>query len=67
MGTLQLDMGRAEGAVLGIGDMDDARFARGINMLVTTKNLPYHPTVGELFDRGFLPPLNERVRSLAFK
>ena len=61
MGTLQLEMGCAEGGVLGVGDVDDARFARGIDLLVTTKNLPYHPTVRELFDRSFLPPLNERV------
>ena len=46
MGTLQLDMGRAEGAVLGIGDMEDARFARGIDLLVTTKNLPHTPRLG---------------------
>ncbi len=64
MGTLQLEMSRAEGGVLGIGDLDDARFARGIDLLVTTKNLPHHPTAGELFNRSFLPPLNERVRSL---
>ena len=64
MGTLQLEMGRAEGGVLGIGDLDDARFARGIDLLVTTKNLPHHPAAGELFDRQFLPPLSERVRSL---
>ena len=64
MGTLQLEMGRAEGGVLGIGNLDDARFARGIDLLVTTKNLPHHPKAGDLFDRSFLPPLGERVRSL---
>ena len=64
MGTLQLEMSRAEGGVLGIGDLEDARFARGIDLLVTTKNLPHHPKAGELFDRSFLPPLSERVRSL---
>ncbi len=64
MGTLQLEMGRAEGGVLGIGDVDDARFAQGIELLVTTKNLPHHPKAGELFDRRFLPPLADRVRNL---
>jgi NitT/TauT family transport system substrate-binding protein len=64
IGTLQLEMSRAEGGVLGIGDLDDARFARGVDLLVTTKNLPHHPKVSELFDRSFLPPLSERVRSL---
>ena len=67
MGTLQLERGCAEGGVLGVGDVDDVRFARGIDLLVTTKNLSYHPTVRGLFDRSFLPPLNERVRSLALK
>ncbi len=64
MGTLQLEMSRAEGGRLGIGDLDDARFARGIDLLVGTKNLPVHPKAGELFDRSFLPPLSERVRHL---
>ena len=64
LGTLQLEMGRAEGGVLGIGDLDDARFARGMDLLVTTKNLPRHPQASDLFDRQFLPPLAERVRSL---
>lgn len=64
MGTLHLEMGRAEGGVLGIGDLDDARFARGIDLLVATKNLPQHPSANQLFDRRFLPPLHERVRSL---
>ena len=64
MGKLQLEMSRAEGGVLGIGDLDDARFARGIDLLVSTKNLPHHPKAGELFDRQFLPPLGELVRSL---
>ncbi len=64
MGTLNLEMGRAEGGVLGIGDLDDARFARGIDLLVATKNLPQHPSASQLFDRRFLPPLHERVRSL---
>ena len=64
LGTLQLEMSRAEGGVLGIGDLDDARLARGIDLLVTTKNLPHHPQASELFDRRFLPPLAERVRHL---
>ena len=64
LGTLQLEMGRAEGAVLGIGDLDDARFDRGIELIVQTKQLPHRPAVGDLFSRAFLPPLGERVRNL---
>ena len=64
-GTLELEMGRAEGAVLGIGDLDDARFAAGIDLIVDTKNYPHRPKPAELFSRAFLPPLADRVRSLA--
>ena len=65
LGTLELEMGRAEGAVLGIGDLDDARFARGIDLIVDTKKFARRPTPADLFNRAFLPPLAERVRSLA--
>ena len=64
LGTLALEMGRAEGAVLGIGDLDDARFARGIDLIVDTKRFAQRPTPADLFNRSFLPPLAERVRNL---
>ena len=64
-GTLELEMGRAEGAVLGIGDLDDARFAAGIGLIVDTKNYPHRPKPADLFSRAFLPPLADRVRNLA--
>ncbi len=65
LGTLALEMGRAEGALLGIGELDDARLAQGIALIVQTKGFAHHPAPSELFDRRFLPPLQERVRSLA--
>ena len=65
LGTLELEMGRAEGAVLGIGDLDDARFARGIDLIVNTKKFANRPKPSDLFNRAFLPPLAERVRNLA--
>ena len=65
LGTFELEMGRAEGAVLGIGDLDDARFAAGIDLIVDTKNYPNRPKPADVFSRTFLPPLAERVRSLA--
>ena len=52
-GTLELEMGRAEGTVLGIGDLDDARFAAGIALIVDTKKYPHRPTPGDLFSRAF--------------
>ncbi len=64
-GTLELEMGRAEGAVLGIGDLDDARFAAGIALIVDTKKYPHRPQPADLFSRAFLPPLSQRVQTLA--
>ncbi len=64
-GTLALEMGRAEGAVLGIGELDDARLQRGIDLIVSTKGFAHCPSAQEIFSRDFLPPLGERVRSLA--
>ena len=64
-GTLALEMGRPEGALLGIGDLDDARFARGIDLIVNTRKFAIRPQPAALFCRAFLPPLSSRVRSLA--
>ena len=63
--TLQLEMAHPEGSRLGIGDLDGARFDRGIDLIATTKRLPHRPRVDDIFSRAFLPPLEERVRTLA--
>lgn len=65
LGTMQLEMGGVEGARLGLGDLDDARLARSVARIAAAKALPRAPAPGELFSRAFLPPLAERVRSLA--
>jgi NitT/TauT family transport system substrate-binding protein len=64
-GTLAAEMAHPEGARIGIGDMDDERLARGIAQIVQVKKLPRTPAVREVFDRSFLPPLAQRIRSLA--
>ena len=64
-GTLELEMGRAEGTVLGIGNLDDARFAASIDLIVDSKHYPHRPKPADLFSRAFLPPLAQRVRNLA--
>jgi NitT/TauT family transport system substrate-binding protein len=64
LGTLRLEMGREEGARLGIGDLDDARLDAGIALIAETKGYPLRPAAAELFDRSFLPPRAERVRNL---
>ena len=64
-GTLAIEMAHPEGKRIGIGDMDDQRLQRLIERLVRVKGLPRTPSVSEVFDRRFLPPLEMRVRSLA--
>jgi NitT/TauT family transport system substrate-binding protein len=64
VGTLQIEMAHPEGARIGIGDMDDGRLKRLIDLIVETKKLPRTPAVSEVFDRSFLPPPNERIKSL---
>lgn len=64
-GTLAIEMAHPEGGRIGIGDMDDARLQRLIERIVRVKRLPRTPSVDEVFDRSFLPPLAGRVRTLA--
>ena len=63
--TLELEMAHPEGRRLGIGDVDDGRFSRGLALLAETNDLPRTPSAREVFVRDFLPPLSERVTTLA--
>jgi NitT/TauT family transport system substrate-binding protein len=65
VGTLKAEMAHPEGARIGLGDIDDARLARMIERIVSVKRLPRKPALSEVFDRSFLPPAAERIRSLA--
>ena len=58
--TLTDEMNAPEIAKIGHGDIDDARMAKAIDILVSAKDLPRTPKVGEVFDRSFMPPLSER-------
>lgn len=64
-GTLGLEMSHPEGALLGIGDIDPARLERSIDLIVAAKGHPRRPSSDEIFDRSFMPPITERLRSLA--
>ncbi len=64
VGTLHSEMAHPEGKRIGIGDMDEARLTRLIGLIVRTKGLPRTPSVSEVFDRSFLPPDREKIRSL---
>lgn len=59
--TLGDEMNHPEIARLGVGDVDDARFKRSIDVVVDADRLPRTPAPGEIFSRAFLPPVAERV------
>ncbi|WP_295855160.1 ABC transporter substrate-binding protein [Tardiphaga sp.] len=58
--TLIDDMGHPEVAKIGLGDIDEARLAKSIDIMVSAKDLPRTPAVKEIFDRSFMPPLADR-------
>ena len=64
LGTLALEMAGAEGARLGLGELDDTRLARSAALIARCKRLPHVPAPAELFCRDLLPPLGQRVRTL---
>ncbi|QCK87358.1 ABC transporter substrate-binding protein [Phreatobacter aquaticus] len=65
MGTLALEMAHPEGARLGLGDIDPLRLDEAIDLITAVKDLPARPESGRIFDRSFLPPDGERIRTLA--
>ena len=58
--TMSDDMSHPEVATIGLGDIDEARMAKSIEILVKAKELPRTPSVKEIFDRSFMPPLADR-------
>lgn len=64
-GTLAMEMAHPEGRRLGIGDVDDARLARGIALIARSRGLARVPRADEIFTRVCLPPKAERVTTLA--
>ena len=62
--TMQDEMNHKEVATIGLGDVDDARLKKAIQVLVEADKLPRTPDVKEIFDRSFLPPLAERPRKV---
>jgi NitT/TauT family transport system substrate-binding protein len=63
--TLYGDMGGAEGRRIGIGDIDPKRFTVAIRLMHDACRLPRTPLWNQVFSRDFLPPLLERVTTLA--
>jgi NitT/TauT family transport system substrate-binding protein len=57
-------MSHPDTAKIGIGDVDEARFRRGIAIVAEANQLPRVPAVEEVFSRAFLPPAGERIKAL---
>lgn len=59
--TVRDEMNHPEIARIGLGDVVDERFTRGIEILGQAQNLARLPAMADVFDRRFLPPLSERI------
>lgn len=53
-------MNAPEVATQGMGDLNDARLAASVDIVAQSYDLTVRPTPAEIFDRSFLPPLEER-------
>jgi NitT/TauT family transport system substrate-binding protein len=63
--TTQHDMNNPSIATLGLGAVDLAKLKRSIDILVEALGLPRTPSVAEVFNPAFLPPLTDRPTKLA--
>jgi NitT/TauT family transport system substrate-binding protein len=62
--TIKDEMNHPEIATIGLGDVDDARLKKSIDILVDANKLPRTPDMKEIFTREFLPPKAERPTKL---
>jgi NitT/TauT family transport system substrate-binding protein len=62
--TLKDEMNHPEIAKIGLGNVDEARLKRSIDILVEASGLPRTPTVDEIFTPAFLPPAAELPKTL---
>ena len=62
--TIKEEMNHPEIAKIGLGDIDDARMQKAIDILVDANKLPRTPAISEIFTRDLLPPASERPHKL---
>lgn len=62
--TIKDEMNHPEIAKIGLGDVDDARLKKSIDILVDANKLPRTPAISEIFTRDFLPPKADRPTKL---
>jgi len=58
------EMNNPEITQIGLGDVLDDRLQRSIATIAASANLANPPQLRQVFNRDFLPPLSERLRSL---
>jgi NitT/TauT family transport system substrate-binding protein len=58
--TIEYEVLSSEMKKIGIGDVDEQRLKKGIDLLVENLKLPRTPATSEVFTRAFLPPRAER-------
>lgn len=64
LATLKDEMNAPEVKTLGLGAVDPKRLEHSIEILVKAEKLPRTPTMAEVFDPVFLPPLKDRPTDL---
>jgi NitT/TauT family transport system substrate-binding protein len=62
--TLKDEMNHPEIARIGLGNVDDARLKKSIDILVSANQLPRTPKIEEIFTHQFLPPAAELPKTL---
>ncbi|WP_441244481.1 ABC transporter substrate-binding protein [Tardiphaga sp. 768_D3_N2_1] len=62
--TLSDEMTSPEISKIGHGDINDERMSKAIDILVSAKELPRTPKIGDVFDRSFMPPLADRPTAI---
>jgi NitT/TauT family transport system substrate-binding protein len=62
--TLKMEMSHPEAKTLGIGDVDEARFKKSIDIVTETYGSPRKPAIEEIFVRTYLPAKSERMMKL---
>ncbi len=64
LATIRDEMGHPELARVGLGNVDQERFARAIDIVVDAFDLARTPSPEEVFSSEFLPPADERLTAL---
>jgi NitT/TauT family transport system substrate-binding protein len=65
IGTLALEMAHPEGGEYGIGFINETRIDDSIDLIVRAKKYQHRPLAKEVFTLEFLPPMSQRILSLA--